>query len=77
MCSQGEEWDQRFHAVKRDLNKWSSSKTIFPHLSLARGFICLVICNRVSRLTGPWMKENTESGAGGRLLQVRVRLVER
>lgn len=51
-CSQGEEWDQRFHTVSRDLNKWSSSKTIFPHLSPARGFICLVICCRVSRLTG-------------------------
>ena len=51
-CSQGEEWDQRFHTVRRDLNKWSSSKTIFPHLSPARGFICLVICNGASRLTG-------------------------
>lgn len=52
MGSEGEQWDQRFHTVRRDLNKWSSSKTIFPHLSAARGFICLVICNRVSRLMG-------------------------
>lgn len=51
MCSQGEEWDQRFYTVRRDLNKWSSSKTIFPHLSPARRFICLVICNSVNRLT--------------------------
>lgn len=47
---QGEEWDQRFNTVRQDLNKWSSSKTIFPHLSPARGFICLVICSRVNRV---------------------------
>lgn len=63
-CFQAEEWDQRFHTVRRDLNKWSSSKSIFPHLSPARGFICLVICNMVSRLKGPRMKENLKSGAG-------------
>lgn len=79
-CSQGEKWDQRFHSVRRDLNKWSSSKTIFPHLSGARRFICFVICNRVRRLMGAMDEgkhrvELEEQRVGG--LQVHARLVER
>lgn len=49
----GAKWDHRFHPVSWDLNKWSSLKTISPHLSLAKGFICLTICNG-SESVGLW-----------------------
>lgn len=76
-CSQGEERDQRFNAVSWDLNKWSSSKTIFPHLSPAKRFICLVICDRASRLTEAVDEGKGKEWGGAVLLRAHARLVER
>lgn len=70
ICTQGEKWDQRFQPVRWDLNKWFSSKTIFPHLSSVRGFICLVICTSVNRLMVS-MDKGRDWVEGGRVDEMR------